>query len=136
MTFCAFLRAQQPIPPDSVPKQVLKRFNQQFPRAFDIDWKISGNLFRVGFQDENRKNEAAINDKGQVVILEQQLNASELPVNLSKGLSRDFVVYNLETAVRSVRQGEITYVVKIKAKEEEWNVVYDNNGNQKYKYQN
>lgn len=69
----------QDIQQKNVPAVVLNAFQLKFSNANDIKWKLEAGNYHVSFEVNNKDNELVINDKGNILNQEQDLNVSEIP---------------------------------------------------------
>lgn len=117
--------------PRGVPAVVLNAFQQQFPKARQVEWerKRDGNFeveFNVGWVGRDQK--AFISPDGKVLKHEEELSSSSLPDAVKKQLRTEFNGYRVDDAKKIDEAGKITYAVDLESRSGDLKVLFDTAG--------
>jgi len=125
----------QGIAMSQVPSVILNEFNKQFSKARDLDWELDNDLFEVEFETQwGRKHTAFYDLTGNLVRHEEELAEGELPDAIRKSLTKDFAGYSIDEAICITEKGVKFYQLDLEALlKQDWEVVFDDEGNLKSK---
>ncbi len=121
----------QDIPQSQVPSLIVNGFQQSFPKAYDIEWEIDGELYKVEFETglTGRDHDIWYDKAGKMIRHKEEITKSELPKKVSETISRDFNGYRLDD-IKKITEGEkVIYTVELKSFREDWDVILDAEGN-------
>src|SRR5687767_383289 len=94
---CTSLHAQK-ISKDKVPSVITQFFQQEFPKASDVEWKKKDSLYEVEFESGPSKKDHTIqfNTKGKIVCHEEGLSIDDLPPAVLKQVRSQFPGFRIE----------------------------------------
>lgn len=120
----------QDIPSTQVPSVVLNSFQKQFPKAFDIEWEMDGNLYKVEFETGIPKKDHEIwyDSLGRQIRHREEISKSDLPKSVVERINKDFFSYRIDEIKKITEEGKITYVVDLENLKEELKVTFDAQG--------
>lgn len=121
----------QDIPQSQVPSIVLNNFQQSFPKAFDVEWKLKGEQYKVEFETGllGADHEAWYDKLGKLVRYKEEISKSNLPQKVLAKINGDFSAYRVEDVKKITEDNKETYTLELKTFTEEWKVVFDSAGN-------
>lgn len=121
----------QNVPKNQVPSVVVNNFKQAFPKAFDVEWEIYGENYKVEFDTGlNGTDHDAVYDKtGKLVYHKEEISKSDLPQKVSAKISSDFGAYKVEDLKKITEGNKVTYILEVESATEEWKVTFDAEGN-------
>ncbi len=121
----------QDIPQSQVPSIIVNEFNNQFPKATDVEWEMDGNLYNVDFEVSwNIDHEVWYNTEGKLIKHKEDIAASELPKAVNNRLKTDFKDYSIDDLERITDNGKVVYKMELNAlTQQDLDVVLDANGN-------
>lgn len=120
----------QDLSQSQVPSVVVNKFQQAFPKAFDVEWEKKGELYKVEFETglSGIDHDAWYDNTGKLVKHQQAITKSELPQKVKAAIDSNFSGYRADD-VKKITEGKNTiYKVELKSLSEEWKVVFDSNG--------
>ncbi|MCC6541714.1 MAG: PepSY-like domain-containing protein [Flavobacteriales bacterium] len=132
LTTGATLHAQQ-LTTAQLPGPVTAAFNQAFPMAMDVEWKMKGEQYKVEFETGLlfTDHEVWYDATGKLLRHEEEISTSELPAAVSAAIAKEFAGYRMDDAERVTTDGVASYVVELKMSgQPEWKVVYGADGKQ------
>lgn len=117
--------------PRGVPAVVLNAFQQQFPKARQVEWerKRDGNFeveFNVGLVGRDQK--AFISPDGKVLKHEEELSSSSLPDAVKNQIKTEFDGYRIDEVKKIDEGGKITYAVDLESRSGDLKVLFDTDG--------
>ena len=117
--------------PRGVPAVVVNAFQQQFPKARQVEWERErdGNFeveFNVGLTGRDQK--VLISPDGSVLVHEEELSSSSLPDTIKNQLKTEFDGYRVDDVKKFNRAGKITYEVDLDSRTGDLEVLFDANG--------
>jgi len=117
--------------PRGVPAVVLNAFQQQFPKARQVEWerRKDGTFeveFNVGLVGRDQK--AFISADGNVVKHEEELSASSLPDAIKNQIKTEFDGYRIDEVKKIEAAGKITYAVELESRHGDLTVDFDPDG--------
>ncbi|MCZ2443728.1 MAG: PepSY-like domain-containing protein [Flavobacteriales bacterium] len=121
----------QDIPQSQVPSVIVNNFQQTFPKAFDVDWELKGDNYKVEFETGllGADHEAWYDKAGKLVQHKEEISKSDLPQKVLTKISSDFSSYRVEDVKKITEGNKVTYTLELKTLTEEWKVAFDSNGN-------
>ena len=75
---------------ETINKQALNAFQNEFAGATDIAWKVSGNYYEVAFTIDHKRLAAFYDDRGNFVAVTHFISSGELTNGLRKSLKRAY----------------------------------------------
>ncbi len=117
--------------PRGVPAVVLNAFQQQFPKARQVEWerRKDGTFeveFNVGLVGRDQK--AFISPDGNVLKHEEELSSSSLPDAVKKQIKTEFDGYRIDEVKKIEEAGKITYAVDLESRYGDLKVLFDTDG--------
>ncbi len=126
----ALYSCAQNIHPSQAPAVVVTAFQQQYPKATDVEWEKKGVNYEVEFEVgvADKDHTMLMDPSGKIISHTQEIDKSELPTALLNALSKEFPDYKTDDVEKIETGGIVTYRMEVKKKTEEWKVVFDENG--------
>lgn|SRR5690606_33865482 len=121
----------QDIPQSQVPSLVLNSFQQKYPKAYDVEWELKGDLYKVEFEKSLLGDDVEVwfDKSGKVVRSKEEISKSELPKAVLDKIDAEFKASIIKDVEKFNENGTISYKVEIKTIREEWDVLFDEKGN-------
>lgn len=120
----------QTINPASAPAVVVNAFQQQFPKANDIEWEKKGANyeveFEIGIKDKDHK--LLIDPSGKILSHKQDIYKSELPAAVLNAIAQQFPDHKIDDVEKIEANGVTTYKMEVNRKPEEWKVLFSEDG--------
>lgn len=120
----------QDIPQSKVPSLVVNNFQQLFPKAFDVEWKLDGEMYKVEFETGllNSDHDAWYNNVGKLVKHKEEISKNDLPQKVLIKINLDYSGYTIDD-VEKITEGENTiYTLELKKNKEEWKLAFAPDG--------
>lgn len=113
-----------------VPSVIVNRFQQEFPKAKDIDWERKGDYYEVEFEMDwpSKDHELWYDVDGNIIRHKQEISKSDLPKAISLILKKDYKWHWIKDVKKIQNKNEITYLVEVKSISEEWDLIFDETG--------
>lgn len=126
----AFCSCAQNINPSQAPAVVVNAFQQQYPKAMDVEWEKKGVNYEVEFEVgvADKDHTMLIDPSGKILSHKQDLYKSDLPAVVLNAITKEFPDYKTDDIEKIETGGVTTYKLELKKKPEEWKVVFDNEG--------
>jgi hypothetical protein len=121
----------QDIPQSQVPSVIVNNFQQTFPKAYDIEWELNGENYKVEFETGllGTDHDAWYDKTGKLIRHKEEISKSDLPQKVLTKINNDFSSYRVEDVKKITESGKITYTLELKTFSEEWKVAFDSEGN-------
>ena len=114
-----------------VPAVVLNAFQQQFPKARQVEWekKRDGN-YEVEFDNGlfSRDHQAIVSPEGKVLRHEEELASYSLPDAIKQQIKTEFDGYRIDDVKKIDEAGTITYEVALESRYGDLEVIFDPEG--------
>ncbi len=114
-----------------VPAVVLNAFQQQFPKARQVEWekKRDGN-YNVEFDNGlfSRDHEAVISPEGKVLRHEEELASYSLPDAVKQKIKTEFDGYRVGDVKKIDAGGTVTYAVELDSRHGDLDVIFAADG--------
>jgi len=126
----ALCSCAQNINPSQAPAVVVNAFQQQYPKATDVEWEKKGANYEVEFEVgvADKDHTMLIDPSGKIISHKQDIYKSELPTAVLNALSKEFPDYKTDDVEKIEAAGVTTYKMEVKKKPEEWKVLFDAEG--------
>lgn len=120
----------QEMPQSQVPSVIVNNFQKQFPKAFDVEWELKGNLYQVEYEIGvlGSDHEAWYNQTGKLVKHKEEISKKDLPQKVLSSIDKSFSLYRIDDVKKITETNNVTYTLELNSFTEEWKVAYDNNG--------
>lgn len=117
------------IPQSQVPSIILNKFQQSFPKAYDIEWELKNNIYEVEFEQGWGKDfEAWYTADGNLIRLKEELNKSDLPKAVASTLKTKYANYRIDDAKKITENKKTIYKVELENNMEEFTLFFNRNG--------
>lgn len=114
---------------DTKPSDVLfQTFIRNFPNAKDIDWEVSGYIYRVEFEVDDRDYKAFYDHSANLLSYSCELNEEELPAVVKNSSVAVYPDYNFDDIMKIVKGRSIFYQLKIEKNDIEKILILKDNG--------
>jgi len=113
-----------------VPAVVINAFQQQFPKASDVEWERKGPVYEVEFETglSGKDHTVLIDSLGKITSHKQDITEQELPAAVLQAIKQQFNGYRLDDMESIDTNGTMTYKTELKKKPEEWKVLFSADG--------
>ena len=133
MTFLLAVNAAfaQKIHKSSVPSIIVNNFHQNFPRAYDVEWKLENELYKVEFETGLRRYDHTVwfDSLGQMKRHKEEISKSKLPAQVTQKINSDFAGYRISDVKKITERKSVLYTLEVKRFNDEWKVSIDSDGN-------
>ncbi len=131
LSFIASSAFGQDIPQSQVPSLIVNSFQQTFSKAFDVEWELKGDLYKVEFETGllGTDHDAWYDKTGKLVRHKEEISKSDLPQKILAKINSDFSGYRIDDVKKITEGSKVTYSLELKTFTEEWKVAFDENGN-------
>lgn len=121
----------QDIPQSQVPSVIVNNFQQTFPKAFDVEWELKGDNYKVEFETGllGTDHEAWYDKAGKLVRHKEEISKNDLPQKVLAKISSDFSGYRTDDIEKITEGDKVIYKLELKSFTEEWKVAFDSEGN-------
>lgn len=121
----------QDIRQNQVPSLIVNNFQKTFPKAFDVEWELEGENYKVEFETGllGKDYNVWYNKRGKLIRYKKEIAKSELPQKVQAKINSDFKTYRIDDLEEIFQGNNITYKVELKSISQDWKVVFDNSGN-------
>ncbi|MBW8686800.1 PepSY-like domain-containing protein [Chitinophaga rhizophila] len=108
----------------NVPAAVSRNFQQQFPGAADVKWKLKDNQYKAAFH----KHDVWYDANGKLIKQKEDIKNTDLPTAIKQTVEREFTGYTIKDADKHTNDGAITYKLELKKETEERKVTFSPDG--------
>lgn len=121
----------QDIPQNQVPSLVLNSFQQSYKKAFDVEWEIDGDKYKVEFEIglPGTDHEIWYDQAGKLLRHKEEISKGDLPKAVQTKLKSGYSSYRVDDVKRITEGAVVTYTLEVKNFTEEWKLAFDSNGN-------
>lgn len=114
----------------SVPSIIINNFQSEFPRAFDIEWKMDRNVYKVEFETGIRRHDHTIwyDSNGKKIRQKSEISKRDLPEKVLTSIKDNFSGYRASDIKSIQESGKTIYTIELKKHYEEWKVSFDSEG--------
>lgn len=121
----------QDIPQSQVPSVIVNNFQQTFPKAFDVEWELKGETYKVEFETGllGTDHKVWYDKTGKLVRHKEDISKSDLPQKVLAKINSDYRSYFVSDVKKITEGSKVTYTLELKTFTEEWKVAFDTEGN-------
>lgn len=125
------LAIAQDIPQSQVPSIIVNKFQQDYPKAHDIDWEMDGENYEVEFELGllQKDHEILYSPSGEILRHKQEITKSDLPEKVKNVLKNDYSGYRIKDVDKIEMDGKVIYKLEAKSLKDEWDLTLDEEGN-------
>jgi hypothetical protein len=98
---------------ETINKQALNAFGNEFAGATDIAWTAGKSYYKVAFTMNDHKLFAFYNNKGEFIAVTRFISSLQLPHNLQSSLKRTYRSYWISDLFEMVTSDETGYFVTL-----------------------
>ena len=103
-------------------------FNEKFPNATDVEWKVSNEVYEIDFEINQIDYEAWYDSNANLLMYKHDIANNELAPAVSSAIAKDYPGYVLDEAEKVYKGNIIGFYVDLKKKKEEINAFYKEDG--------
>lgn len=120
----------QEIPQSQVPSIIVNDFQKKYPKAYDIEWKIKGNQYKVEFETGllGTDHEIWYDNSGKWIRHEEEISKSELPKQILTKIQTEFKGYSIDDIKKITGPTSINYLVELDSFSEDWKILFGKEG--------
>ncbi len=128
--FAGFFSIAQDIPQNQVPSVIVNHFQQQFPKARDVEWELKGNQYKVEFETGllGDDHDVWYDKTGKLVRHESEISKGDLPQKVKATLDSQYANYRVDDVKKIDEAGKIVYKIEVKSSASDWDLAIDSNG--------
>lgn len=121
----------QDLQQSQVPSLVVNSFQKSFPKAFDVEWKLNGENYKVEFEIGLLSTDHNVwyDKTGKLIRHKEEISKNDLPQKVLAKINRDFNGYSVDDVKKITEGDKVTYELELKTLTEEWKVAFDSEGN-------
>lgn len=115
----------------NLPAVVVNAFQQQFPKAKQVEWeKTADGLYEAEFEMGlmNRDHKIYITPEGRLQKHVEEISSSSLPDAVKKQLDSQYGNYRISDVSKIEADKQLTYVVELENRTEELKLTFDTVG--------
>lgn len=114
----------------SVPSLVINNFQKEHPRAYDVEWKLEKDIYKVDFETGIRRQDHTIwfDKNGKVLKQKSEISKKELPENILIQLNAQYKDYRVSDIKRIIDNSDVLYLMELKKMNEEWKISFSPDG--------
>lgn len=114
---------------DNVSSKVAKAFKTDFSLATTVHWSKTDDFYFASFRLNDVSVEAAYNADGELLGTSRKISLSQVPLNISLGLSKKFAAYQLPDEVFELNfEGQTNYSLSVEDNKQVLNLKCYTNG--------
>ncbi len=120
----------QDIPQNQVPSLVINSFQQKFAKAYDIEWEMDGNNYKVEYESGllRKDHEAWFDKTGKLLRHEQEISSSKLPQAVTTMIKKDYKGFSIDD-VKMIEEGDkVIYKIELDSRGQDWKIAVDAQG--------
>lgn len=127
----ANIATAQDLPQSQVPSSVVNSFQESFPTAFDVEWELDGENYKVEFETGilGKDHDAWYDKTGRLIRHKEEISKDELPQKVLARINSDFSGYRIDDVKKITEGNTTTYTLELKSATQEWKVAFDSEGN-------
>lgn len=120
----------QDIPQSEVPSLIVNSFQQTFSKAYDVEWELDADRYKVEFETGYGTDHDVWYDKtGKQIRHIEEISNSDLPQSVLNKIGTDFNGYRAGDIKKISEDGKTAYTLELRSLTEEWKVAMDSGGN-------
>ena len=129
-TFLYFKGFSQDISSHKVPQAIMHHFQKTYPKAYDVEWEMDGNLYKVEFELGLLEVEHEIwyTEDGTIVRHKEELDKSSTPKSIQSFISENYPSYHIDDVDKIVEDNQTFYRLEIKSVAGKLKLLFDQNG--------
>lgn len=120
----------QKISKKAVPSLIINNFQKEFPRTFDVEWKMEQDAYKVEFETGvwQHDNTVWYDKSGKKLKSKCEISKKDLPKEILNTIQTQFKGYKTNDVKKITDQNETIYTLELKNLYEEWKVSFHANG--------
>jgi len=103
----------QDIDKKNVPAVVRSAFSKAYPKARDVDWKMEGSNYKVGFEIAKADHKATYTATGKTISFEKDIPNTQLPASIAKSIKTKYPQGRIDDVDWINTGGKVTYKIDI-----------------------
>jgi hypothetical protein len=98
---------------DVMPTEVLrKKFTADFPKAKDVEWELTGDIYEVDFDISFADYKALYDEKGTLLMYKTDIAESKLPAIVKNAIYAKYPKYKIEDADKIFAGKSVYYEIE------------------------
>ncbi|MBK0371116.1 PepSY-like domain-containing protein [Flavobacterium agrisoli] len=120
----------QDVPQSQVPSVVVNVFQQNFQKAYDIEWEMDGDRYKIAFETGilGNDHEAWYTSTGKLVKHVEEISKSDLPASVLKNIQTTYNGYQIDDIEKITEGLTVTYKMELESFTQDWKIVCNSNG--------
>lgn len=100
---------------NKVTPMVFNKFQSQFPKAEQVEWKKDKDFYKAIFQTAGNRyhNELWYSPDGNIQKHVEEFSSDNLSENIKKYIGRKYKAYNIDQVYKITEDSEVSYKVQI-----------------------
>lgn len=114
---------------NQVPSVIVNNFKKEFPKARDVEWEQSGDLYNVEFEIGFFTDfEAWYSTSGELIKYSEEISKRNLPKAIKNRIETNYSGYTIDD-IKMFKENKVTtYQVEIEKDKQEINLLFLENG--------
>lgn len=131
LSYCTTTSYAQDVSQSQIPSLIINNFQKTFPKAFDIEWEMDGENYKVEFEIGflGKDHDVWFNKAGKIIRHKEEISDSDLPQKVKSKISSEFGSYRVDDVKKLTENNKTTYTLELKSFSEEWKIAFDASGN-------
>jgi hypothetical protein len=100
---------------NDVPSVVLNSFKSKFPNAMNIEWERADTHYEAEFETGSIDHAAQLTADGKLIMQKEDIEATNLPANISSLLKNKFRTYSTDQIERVEKDSFTYYQVELES---------------------
>ncbi len=113
----------------SVPEAVVRSFQATHPEVKDASWQMDEEGFEAEWKVNGMERGITYNEKGEVLITEEQVPEAEMPAAIAPYLTENHAGLRIMKVGKELQDGTTTFEVELDNSRQELELIFDAEGN-------
>ena len=118
----------QDISQNEVPSVVLNEFQSKYPKATDVEWNLSSDLYQVEFEVDRKDHDLWIDKSGAIKKQKIDIPQAQLPDVIKQKIGSEFKGYQIDDIDRIEEDGKVSFLVDLDGKVDDREVLFTEDG--------
>jgi hypothetical protein len=110
------------------PTELSAKFKSDFPKAHKIEWEAADSIYEVEFEIKFREYTAYYDFKGNLLMVEEEIEPSELPAVVKNAAETKYPKYHFEDIDKIRRGTDVFYKIEMELRDTDVKLLVKSNG--------
>lgn len=111
-----------------IPPDVIDAFSMLYPAVKDVTWKNKAVDFEANFEQNEKMVSLLFDKNGNLKEVENQINKSDLPIDVSAMLANKYADWNILKVARVDMSGTSRYKAEIEKEDQMLELIFNTHG--------